>query len=96
MTAVSPDHYKAGNLEAIDVIDAFSPDSFTRGNAIKYLLRLGKKDAPTQEVGKIFWYLLRWLQDQGMELPDLVSLLEEYPTWGEVPEVKYEKTYIPT
>lgn len=55
----SPDHYKAGKLEAIDVIEEFKLD-FCLGNAIKYILRNGKKDDPRQDIDKAIWYLNRF------------------------------------
>jgi hypothetical protein len=55
----SPDHYKSGKLEAIDVIEQFKLD-FCLGNAIKYILRTGKKDDPRQDIDKAIWYLNRF------------------------------------
>lgn len=60
-----PPHYqsKAG-LEAIDVIEAFDL-GFCRGNAVKYILRAGKKD-PTktvEDLKKAIWYLQRELSN---------------------------------
>lgn len=53
-----PEHYKSGDMEAIDVIEAFGL-GFCLGNAIKYILRCGKKDEPVQELKKAIWYLNR-------------------------------------
>lgn len=40
----SPSHYKAEDgLEVIDVIECFVQDRFHLGNAVKYILRAGKK-----------------------------------------------------
>jgi len=62
--AVNPDHYKVGGIETIDYLQAkLSPEEFAgycRGNALKYVSRLGHKDAPVQEIGKAIWYLERW------------------------------------
>jgi hypothetical protein len=58
---VNPGHYKtATGLEAIDVIEAFQLD-FHRGNAVKYLLRAGKKtgEAEKTELEKARWYIER-------------------------------------
>ena len=61
--AINPDHYKAGKMEAIDVMEAFSSQTELRGHlkltALKYILRLGKKDNEVQEIGKAIWYLNR-------------------------------------
>ncbi len=61
---VNPDHYKtATGVECKDaMLAAFGPDeyaAFCKLNAFKYLWRLGKKDNPSQELGKIQWYLKR-------------------------------------
>ena len=56
-----PDHYKEGGMEVIDVINAFSHvrGSFALGNAIKYILRAGKKNPNTyiEDLMKAIWYL---------------------------------------
>lgn len=61
--AINPDHYKAGKMEAIEVMEAFSTQTELRGHlkltALKYILRLGKKDDESQEIGKAIWYLNR-------------------------------------
>lgn len=53
-----PAHYQAGGMEAIDVIEAFGL-GFCLGNAVKYILRCGKKDEPIQELKKAEWYVKR-------------------------------------
>lgn len=59
----NPVHYTQGNVECIDAIEsALSPEEFRgylRGNIIKYAWRLGRKDDPIQEIGKIGWYANR-------------------------------------
>lgn len=80
--STSPSHYKASSLEAIDVIEAFWPDSFTMGNVLKYAIRLENKGNPTDDAGKIIWYLLRFLTEKGYELPDLGAIIEDFPEWG--------------
>ena len=59
-------HYKLGGFEAIDVIEAvinndnLTPDqAFAVGNALKYLLRLGKKDDVADELYKAEDYIHR-------------------------------------
>ena len=58
-----PPHYKSGGMEVIDVIEAFGLDYCT-GNAIKYLLRCGKKDIapPVEDLKKAIWYIERKIQ----------------------------------
>ena len=55
-----PPHYisKVG-LESIDVIEAFELN-YRLGNAVKYILRYGKKSQhPTEDLKKARWYLDR-------------------------------------
>lgn len=63
----SPAHYQLSDgLEAIDVIDQAigDPASFYRGNAIKYLLRAGKKGDAKQDLEKARWYIDRELGNE--------------------------------
>ncbi|MDK4326108.1 DUF3310 domain-containing protein [Corynebacterium propinquum] len=62
----SPAHYQLGGIEAIDVIDeaVADPASFYRGNAIKYLLRAGKKGDARQDLEKARWYIGREINHQ--------------------------------
>lgn len=57
---LNPEHYKAGGLEAIDVIEGFGL-GFCLGNTLKYLLRHGRKaGAPAiEDLEKARWYLDR-------------------------------------
>lgn len=58
-----PAHYvSAAGLEAIEVIEAFELN-FNMGNAIKYILRAGKKDDKAQDLSKAMWYLKRELEN---------------------------------
>lgn len=55
-----PPHYQTeSGLEAIEVIEAFFPDSFHLGNAFKYLARAGKKGNVVEDLEKARWYLNR-------------------------------------
>lgn len=64
-----PPHY-AGAIECIDAIESIGiGEDFCRGNAIKYLWRLGKKDDALQDARKAQWYLNR-----------LIQILESKPT----------------
>lgn len=56
-----PDHYQSGNMEVIDVIEAFTKDlvgieATDTGNIIKYILRWKKKDG-VRDLKKAMWYL---------------------------------------
>lgn len=70
-----PSHYNQGSLECIDgIVGAFGEEEasvFCKINAMKYLWRLGHKDDKAQEVGKIKWYLDKYLE--------LVNRIEELP-----------------
>lgn len=61
-----PHHYNQGSIECIDaMVSAFGKEdvkAFCKINAFKYLWRLGCKDEETQEVGKIKWYLDKYLE----------------------------------
>ena len=55
-----PDHYQTETgIEAIEVIEAFFPDSFHLGNAFKYLARAGKKGDYVEDLRKSIWYINR-------------------------------------
>jgi hypothetical protein len=53
-----PDHYRAGSIEVIDVIEAFGL-GFRLGNAVKYILRAGRKGDRIEDLKKARWYLDR-------------------------------------
>lgn len=55
-----PAHYNSGKIEVIEFIED-QRLNFSRGNAVKYIARAGKKD-PTKEIEdleKAAWYILR-------------------------------------
>ena len=62
----SPAHYQLGGMEAIDVIDeaVADPASFYRGNAIKYLLRAGRKSDAHEDLRKARYYIDRELNNE--------------------------------
>lgn len=53
-----PDHYQGRKFEVIDVIEDFDLN-FNLGNAIKYILRAGKKNDYKEDLKKAVWYLER-------------------------------------
>lgn len=64
---LSPSHYKLkglGEIESIDVLEAvLSKEEFSgfcHGNALKYLIRAGKKDDKVQDLEKAKVYV-QWL-----------------------------------
>jgi hypothetical protein len=56
-----PEHYCVGGLEAIDVIENFGL-GYHLGNAVKYILRAGRKGPPEDDLRKAIWYLQRELE----------------------------------
>lgn len=67
--AINHPSYYGGDsfFECVKVLKAWlSPDEykgFLRGNAIKYLCRLGKKDEATQELKKAKWYIEKLIEE---------------------------------
>lgn len=65
-----PDHYKSPTgLETIDVIEAFGL-GFHAGNAVKYILRAGRKGDRTEDLKKARWYLNRLIGDTAVAVPN--------------------------
>lgn len=54
----NPKHYKGNKFEVIDIIEDFNL-GFNLGNAIKYIMRAGKKDSKKQDLQKAIWYIQR-------------------------------------
>lgn len=58
-----PPHYTAGGVETIDYIAAkLSRDEFIgylKGSILKYGSRIGKKDDPLTDAGKLTWYSIK-------------------------------------
>lgn len=59
-----PSHYQGKKFEVIDIIEDFKL-GFSLDNAIKYILRAGKKDDYKQDLEKAVWYLERELKKMG-------------------------------
>lgn len=53
-----PSHYQGNGFEVIDIIEDFNLN-FCLGNAIKYILRAGKKGELKEDLEKAVWYLNR-------------------------------------
>lgn len=62
-----PSHYQGNKYEVIDIIEDFKLD-FHLGNAIKYILRAGKKDNKLDDLNKAIWYLERVCQNIAKEM----------------------------
>ena len=58
---VNPDHYRGGGhgIESYKLLEFLS---FHDGCGAKYLMRLGKKDVPLQELKKSEWYILHYIE----------------------------------
>ncbi len=57
-----PPHYKAGEIECIEAIEAALGDGFKyylQGSIIKYIWRYEHKGNPLQDLHKAGWYLER-------------------------------------
>lgn len=61
-----PTHYQGKGLEAIDVIEAFEL-GFSLGNAVKYILRAGKKGDKKEDLKKAIWYLQREIKNESVD-----------------------------
>jgi hypothetical protein len=57
-----PKHYNSGKFEVIDIIEDQNL-GFCLGNAIKYILRAGKKDESKtkEDLEKAIWYINRYI-----------------------------------
>lgn len=68
-----PAHYHRGGIECIDYLKAkLTTEEFIgylKGNCMKYLSRMGHKDAAVKEAGKAAWYANRLKK----ELSDTIS-----------------------
>ena len=64
-TAVNQKHYQIATTQPIEIMQMYlSPEEFQgflRGNAMKYLLRVGHKDESSQEIDKAYQYIM-WLR----------------------------------
>ena len=53
-----PSHYQGNKIEVIDIIEDFNLN-FSLGNAVKYILRAGKKSDRKEDLMKAVWYIQR-------------------------------------
>lgn len=63
---VGGSHYKGMAVEPWDVIDTWSREQrigFYRGNALKYIMRMGAKDERIKEIGKAQHYLQKLIEE---------------------------------
>lgn len=63
-----PRHYKGDGVECIHVIENYDL-GFHLGNAVKYLVRAGRKGDAKTDTQKAIWYVRRWLDDDGLPHP---------------------------
>lgn len=61
VSVVRPDYYKRGEVQVVDVVEAWGLD-FCLGNVIKYVCRAGKKGEATNDLLKAQWYLERAIE----------------------------------
>lgn len=95
--AIRPSHYNHGTMECIDaIVGAYGAEEakvFCKINAFKYLWRLGHKDAEEQEIGKIKWYLDKYLE-LGNDAKPEGRLLDELAGFKAGDIVEYEDTFL--
>jgi hypothetical protein len=68
-----PSHYNVGGIEVIDVVEAWGfGEGFNRGNAIKYIVRAGRKNPETEieDLEKARWYIQREIERVALEHAD--------------------------
>lgn len=59
-----PQHYVSNGLEVINIIESFNLN-FHLGNAVKYILRAGRKtNDVTEDIQKALWYLNRFIEKE--------------------------------
>lgn len=78
-----PSHYNTGRIEVIDAIEDWGfGEGFNRGNAIKYIVRAGKKEAKKEieDLEKARWYLNR-------EINRLRANNEKWPSYEKINKV---------
>ena len=61
-----PQHYNAGKIEAIDVIEDWKLN-FSLGCVVKYICRAEYKDSTIQDLEKASWYLTREIERRKKE-----------------------------
>lgn len=78
-TQVGGEHYKKMGVQVWDVVDTWPLDQrvgYYRGNALKYLMRMGSKDQSAQEIAKGKHYMEKLLEVLSGE-PSAVSSVAE-------------------
>lgn len=76
-----PDHYKGAKFEVIDIIDDFELN-FNLGNAIKYILRAGKKDNKAEDLKKALWYVEREIKKLGLVKYTVKDMKKDFDKLG--------------
>lgn len=72
---INPSHYQ-GDVECIDALESIGVGvDYCRGNAIKYLWRLGKKGGALEDARKARWYIDRLIKQLEPEDTDVEARL---------------------
>ena len=81
--AINPQHYKhtinGREIQVVDVMETFFKDDAHLAQAVKYLLRAGRKPESSyvQDLGKALWWIVRAIifhsPDTVIDLPSTVS-----------------------
>jgi hypothetical protein len=77
---INPSHYK-NHPSGIEVIEITEMLDFCVGNAVKYVLRAGKKDTETTETDlqKALWYLEKAINDESLGFAHFKNHLKNVP-----------------
>lgn len=98
-TLVNPKHYSVmidgRSIQVVDIIEAFVVDDAHLAQALKYLLRAGRKpeSAYIKDVGKALWWLAKALMFHGgdIELPPECKVLSTGKVLAKKPTSKVTK-----
>jgi hypothetical protein len=74
---VNPGHYRLGKVELIDLVELLT---FNLGNAVKYLVRAGKKGDLVEDLKKGIWYAERELFRVAGKKSELAEVRERSAT----------------
>lgn len=78
-----PAHYTS-HPSGIEVIQITEHENFCRGNAIKYILRAGKKGDEIEDLKKAVWYLNREIERLGGEEQKCSDMFNDTRSSGQI------------
>ena len=95
-----PPHYTSTQIEVLDVIDDYLVDTYGIDGikahyisvSVKYLLRYGKKDTNTDDIGKALFYISRLLSHiEGKEPKAILNVVRKGLEGGKVNKKEIRK-----